>query len=115
MGSDSQGSTIKYDDYSCHDNRGKIGMVIKVDKFASWECIGRFLRVRIRLNLRESLMRGMMVKFPDEGRVWVQFKYERLPNYCFYSGKLGHVSRVRQLHVMRKAHRMDVKDWRQCD
>ncbi|KAM1050351.1 hypothetical protein ACFX2A_032805 [Malus domestica] len=73
---------------------GKIGSVIRVDKSASRECIGRFLRVRIRCNLRKPLMRGMLVTFPDEGRVWVQFNYERLPNYCLYCGKLGHVSRV---------------------
>lgn len=69
-------------------------MVITVDKSASRECIGRFLRVRIRLNLREPLMREMMVTFPDEGQVWVQFQYEGLPNYCFYCGKLGYVSRI---------------------
>ena len=36
-------------------------------------------------------MRGTMVTFPNDKQVWVQFKYEGLPNYCFYSGKLGHV------------------------
>lgn len=35
---------------------GKIGMVITVDKSASRECIGRFLGVRIRLNVQEPLM-----------------------------------------------------------
>lgn len=52
---------------------GKIGMVINVDKSSSRECIGRFLRVRILMNLREPLMRGMVVTFSDEGRIWVQF------------------------------------------
>ncbi|KAM1262966.1 hypothetical protein ACFX13_028699 [Malus domestica] len=73
---------------------GKIGIVLMVDKTVSRECIGRFLRVKIRFNAREPLMRGMVVTFPDEGRVWVEFQYEGLPNYCLYCGKLGHVSRV---------------------
>lgn len=67
------------------------------------------------LNLWEPLMRGMMVTFSNEGRVWVQFKYESLPNYCFYYGKLGHVSRVCKIHGMRDMHGMRVGDepWRQ--
>lgn len=77
---------------------GKIGSVLMVDKSASRECIGRFLRVRVRLNLREPLMRGVMVTFPDEGRIWVEFRYEGLPNYCFYCGKLGHGSRACAVH-----------------
>ena len=73
---------------------GKIGSVLRVDKSASRECIGRFLRVRIRFNLREPLMRGLMVTFPDEGRVWVEFRYEGLPNYCLHCEKLGHEGRA---------------------
>lgn len=52
----------------------------------------------------------MMATFSDEGRVWVQFKYEGLPNYCFYCGKLGHVSRVCKVHVLRGMHEMTVGD-----
>lgn len=77
---------------------GKISTVLTVDKSASWECIGRFLCIRIRFNLREPLMRGMMITFPDEGGVWVQFQYEGFPNYYFYCGKLGHVSRACTVH-----------------
>lgn len=77
---------------------GKIGTVLIVDKSASRECIGRFLQVRIRFNLRGPLTQGMMVTFLDERLMWVQFQYEGLPNYCFYYGKLGHVSRACTVH-----------------
>ncbi|KAM1341721.1 hypothetical protein ACFX13_006229 [Malus domestica] len=39
-------------------------------------------------------MRGTFVNFPDEGRVWVDFKYEGLPKYCLICGLLGHATRV---------------------
>ncbi|KAM2982978.1 hypothetical protein FF2_008963 [Malus domestica] len=39
-------------------------------------------------------MRGTFVKFPDEGTVWVDFKYEFLPRYCLICGILGHATRV---------------------
>lgn len=39
-------------------------------------------------------MRGTFVNFPDEGKVWVDFKYESLPKYCLICGLLGHPTRV---------------------
>lgn len=66
----------------------------KVDKSGSRDCIGRFLHVKIRFNVREPLMRGTFVTFPDEGKLWVDFKYEALPKYCLICGMLGHAMRV---------------------
>ncbi|KAM1040976.1 hypothetical protein ACFX13_030941 [Malus domestica] len=48
---------------------GLMGTVRKVDKSGSRDCIGRFLRVKIRFNVREPLMRGTYVDFPDDGRI----------------------------------------------
>ncbi|KAM1093780.1 hypothetical protein ACFX2B_008747 [Malus domestica] len=73
---------------------GLIGTVRMVDKTGSRDCVGRFLRVKIRLNVREPLMRGTFVDFPDEGKIWVAFQYESLPNYCLICGLLGHPTRV---------------------
>ncbi|KAM2913098.1 hypothetical protein COP2_043793 [Malus domestica] len=71
---------------------GLIGTVRKVDKSGSRDCIGRFFRVKVRFNVREPLMRGTFVNFPDEGKVWVDFKYEALPKYCLNCGLLGHTT-----------------------
>ncbi|XP_068338984.1 uncharacterized protein At4g02000-like [Pyrus communis] len=73
---------------------GFMGNVRKVDTSVSQDCIGRFLRVKIRFNVREPLMRGTFVHFPDEGKVSVEFKYEALPKYCLICGIMGHVTRV---------------------
>lgn len=71
-----------------------MGKVRKVDKLGSRDCIGRFLRVKISFNVREPLMRGTFVNFLDDGKVWVDFKYEMLPKYCLICGILGHATRV---------------------
>ncbi|KAM2039419.1 hypothetical protein ACFX1T_012859 [Malus domestica] len=73
---------------------GLMGIVCKVDKSGSRDCIGRFLRAKINFNVREPLMRGTFVNFPDDGKVWVDFKYEALPKYCLACGMLGHATRV---------------------
>lgn len=65
-----------------------------MDKSGSRDCIGRFLRAKIRFNVREPFMRGTFVNFPDEGRMWVDFKYERLPKYCLICGMIGHATRI---------------------
>ncbi|KAM1584448.1 hypothetical protein ACFX1Z_037426 [Malus domestica] len=73
---------------------GCMGTVMRVDKSSSRDCIGRFLRVKMRFNVREPLMRGTFVNFLDDGRVRVEFKYECLPRYCLICGLLGHAMRV---------------------
>ncbi|CAB4292841.1 unnamed protein product [Prunus armeniaca] len=47
-----------------------LGQVLEVDHTKEEECIGRFLGVRICLDVRQSLMRGTFVEFPEEGATW---------------------------------------------
>ncbi|KAM2009144.1 hypothetical protein ACFX16_003954 [Malus domestica] len=84
---------------------GLMGVVSKVDKSGSRDCIGRFLRVKINFNVREPLMRGTFVNFPDDGKIWVDFKYEALPKYCLACGMLGHATRI--CHENQNANRDD--------
>ncbi|BFG20581.1 hypothetical protein CerSpe_068550 [Prunus speciosa] len=70
-----------------------IGHVLELDQVDGVECIGRFLRVRLRMEVEQPLMRGSFIDFPDEGSQWVTFKYEFLPEYCFICGCMGHPSR----------------------
>lgn len=71
-----------------------MGRVVEVDQAEGDDCIGRFLRVRLQIDIRQPLMRGAFVHFPNEGSKWVSFRYEYLPEYCFVCGYLGHPSRT---------------------
>ncbi|XP_027166132.1 uncharacterized protein LOC113766106 [Coffea eugenioides] len=53
---------------------------------------GKFLRIRVKLHVDKPLKRQM--KLYIEGEVCrIQFRYERLPLYCYSCGRLGHNER----------------------
>lgn len=81
---------------------GLTGNVIRVDKDDGMDCIGRFLRVKISVDVREPLMRGANVEFPNDGELWVDFRYEGLPRYCLICGKFGHVTRRCKNELLRE-------------
>ena len=67
-----------------------IGEVVEVDvteNRVQWE---KCLRVRVMVDVTRRLIKGKRVTIEGvEGR-WVQFKYERLPNFCYQCGLLNH-------------------------
>ena len=48
------------------------------------------MRVRIRLNVTAPLCRGRMIQLEENKKCWVAFRYERLPNFCYWCGCLDH-------------------------
>lgn len=54
---------------------------------------GKLLNLFVEINLDKPLMRGSKIKIKNE-EVWVEFKYENLPVFCFYCGVVGHQERA---------------------
>ena len=50
----------------------------------------RCLRVRVRIDVAKRLVRGKKITIEGGESRWVQFKYERLPNFCYRCGLLSH-------------------------
>ncbi|XP_058756011.1 uncharacterized protein LOC131629230 [Vicia villosa] len=50
---------------------------------------GRFLHVKVKVDLKKPLKRGTMVKYKEKS-LRVHFKYERLPTFCYICGRIGH-------------------------
>ncbi|TXG70165.1 hypothetical protein EZV62_005100 [Acer yangbiense] len=58
----------------------------------SKECWGKFMRVKVELDISKPLKRWLRLKLDKSNNiVVVGLKYERLPNFCFACGKIGHV------------------------
>ncbi|KAL5795043.1 hypothetical protein ACOSP7_003637 [Xanthoceras sorbifolium] len=77
---------------------GLIGVVQEIDGGDSGDCMGKFLRVRVLINVQQPLKRGLRFAFGVGGEVCSSLLcYERLSNFCFYCGCMGHL--LRECHV----------------
>lgn len=67
----------------------KIGVVTEINKFSLYSGTVRSVRVRIMLDLARALTLGPWIPFRGTN-VWVEYKFERLPNFSFLYGVLTH-------------------------
>ena len=54
---------------------------------------GSFFRVRVMGDTTLPLCRGKVISLTNGSKSWVNFKYERLPNVCYWCGQLDRVDR----------------------
>lgn len=56
------------------------------------------MKLLVEIDLNKALLRGSKIKLDDE-MIWVDFKYEQLPRFYFYCGKLGHQEKLCETKV----------------
>ncbi|TXG57107.1 hypothetical protein EZV62_018420 [Acer yangbiense] len=70
-----------------------IGDVVEVDGGLAGDCVGKFLRVRVRIDISKPLRRCLRVDILcDKLETIMLLRYERLPNICFKCGRIGHTT-----------------------
>lgn len=47
----------------------------------------------MEVNIAEPLLRGVYLRIRDGSRKWISFVYERMPNYCYLCGLVGHLEK----------------------
>ncbi|BFG16230.1 hypothetical protein CerSpe_025040 [Prunus speciosa] len=68
----------------------KLGELKEVE--APWEKGSRgFLRMRVMIDSNNPLPQGFWLPCTEGQDTWVEFKFERLSDFCFNCGKLGHL------------------------
>jgi hypothetical protein len=79
---------------TAEDIGDRVGEFLEVDGVVDGMAVGKFLRVKVRMNISVPLMRGTMVVVDDKGSSkWCPFEYEYLPDFCFTCGIIGHLDR----------------------
>jgi hypothetical protein len=76
--------------------REMVGVVLEVDADEKGMAVGEFLRVKVQLDIRKPLMRGVTVDVgegAEEKTKWCPLVYEYLPDFCYTCGLIGHIDR----------------------
>ncbi|XP_021814570.1 uncharacterized protein LOC110757302 [Prunus avium] len=69
-----------------------LGNFVMVDRGLNGDCLGRFLRIRVGLNVTEPLKRCVTLRLAlDESAKQYEIEYERIPFFCLFCGTLNHV------------------------
>ncbi|KAK6154906.1 hypothetical protein DH2020_009154 [Rehmannia glutinosa] len=66
-----------------------IGKFLEVDVDSDGCSFGRFLRIRVEMDITKPLRRVVKTSFRGTEFV-LPIKYERLPNFCYFCGVIGH-------------------------
>lgn len=69
------------------------GVLLRVEDLFE-DDVGRgFLRVRVLIDVKKPLAKFFWIPRFDDGRTKAFLRYEKLQNYCYSCGKLGHTMR----------------------
>ncbi|KAL6201237.1 hypothetical protein ACLB2K_024952 [Fragaria x ananassa] len=67
-----------------------LGKYLEVEEEGDGECWGKYMRLRVRLDVMQPLRRGMKICLEGCEPIWVDFKYEGIPEFCYHCGIWGH-------------------------
>ena len=70
----------------------KLGRIVEIEDPSGKVGFGRgFLRIRVGMEVDKALVDGFWIPRKNKERCWATVKCEKLSDFCFLCGKLGHV------------------------
>ncbi|KAL8524893.1 hypothetical protein ACS0TY_014497 [Phlomoides rotata] len=70
----------------------RCGDVVDIDS-DSMKGLSRSVRVKVSVNVEKPMKQGLNLELHSSKSIWVNFKYERLPSFCYFCGMFGHMKR----------------------
>ncbi|CAN1840638.1 Uncharacterized protein At4g02000 [Linum perenne] len=70
-----------------------IGTFMEYDEKNSYSFDDPYMRIRVTVDIRKPLRREKRLRKANGESALCDFKYERLPNFCYICGKIGHIDR----------------------
>nr|XP_023873652.1 uncharacterized protein LOC111986250 [Quercus suber] len=86
-----------------------IGSVESVDVDEKGFCLGNYMRIRVTIDISTPLCRGRKVRLGGSSQFWVDFKYERMPIFCYLCNMVTH-DKNDCLVGLRRTERMNAED-----
>lgn len=71
-----------------------LGELVKLDENNFDGSLRMYYRIRVALSVAKPLKKGLRLKKDDGEWITVEFRYERLPTFCFLCGIIGHGEKV---------------------
>ncbi|XP_075520620.1 uncharacterized protein LOC142553940 [Primulina tabacum] len=72
----------------------QLGMVVEVDRGDHGVVLGCFARIRVCINISQPLRKCIRVtSMSEEEDIFIILVYERLPDFCYACGRVGHTHR----------------------
>lgn len=74
-----------------------VGEFMEMDVEDGESAVGQFLRVKVKLDIKKPLMRGVTLTVERDGgekEVWCPLMYEFLPDFCYTCVVIGHVDKM---------------------
>jgi hypothetical protein len=89
----------------------EIGKFMEADVDDDGLAKGKYLRVKVRINIKRPLMRGIMLNV-GEGKdgLWSRFEYEYLPDFCYICGMLDHINKDCKI-ILAKGEKAQFGSW----
>jgi hypothetical protein len=78
------------DSATAHQIGGTIGKVCQESDEEEEMGWGELVRVRVTIDVHKPLCRGRKIGIGDNKEILVSFKYEKLPNFCYWCGLITH-------------------------
>ncbi|CAN0858396.1 hypothetical protein LINGRAHAP2_LOCUS7227 [Linum grandiflorum] len=70
----------------------------------------QYMRIQVELDVRRPLKRNVKVRLHGEERALCKFRYERLQNFCYICGIMGHTDKYCEAHFHFPAEQI-VRKW----
>lgn len=68
-------------------------LAAKIGEFKDFEDPGKaqgFLRGKVAVNTSNPLTTGCWLRRADNNETWIEFRFERLQDFCYKCGRIGH-------------------------
>lgn len=71
-----------------------VGSMEEIDSGEDGSFLGRFARIRVHIDVSKPLTKCISIKpFGEKEDIIVLLIYERLPDFCYACGRIGHLAR----------------------